>query len=58
MEGVLFYELLEPGRMVTVDQYRDQLNRLSDKIEQERPFTGHGRREVILLLDNAQRQAW
>ena len=62
MKGVLYYELQGsdqefhgPG-IITSKGYDDQLNELSDAIEKKRPFTGKGKRKVILLYDNAMPQ--
>lgn len=52
--GVLYYELLQPGETVTGERYALQLNRLAEKIQKERPYSGHGRRPVILQHDNAK----
>ena len=54
MKGVLHYELLKPGQTITADRHRQQLLRLSEEIEQKRPFTGKGKLPVKLLHDNAR----
>jgi histone-lysine N-methyltransferase SETMAR len=52
--GVIHYELLRPDQTVTSELYQQQLIRVSDALEEKRPFTGSGRRTVILLQDNAR----
>jgi len=53
-KGVLYYELLQSGEAITTDRYQQQLTNLSDVLEERRPFTGKGRRKMILLHDNAR----
>ena len=53
MKGILYYELLEPKQRVNSTIYSDQLRRLREKIEEKRPWNGHGARPIILLHDNA-----
>jgi len=48
-KGVLYYELLQPGEIITEDRYQQQLTNLSDALEEKRLFTGQRRRKVILL---------
>ena len=38
-----YYELLKPGETVTGESYSLQLNHLAEKIQEKRPYTGHGR---------------
>lgn len=54
MKGVLYYELLEPNETVTKELYQRQLLKLSEELDKKRPFTGHGKRPVKLLHDNAR----
>ena len=53
MKGVLYYEL-HPNETVNSDRYSQQLIRLNQEIERNRPFTGKGKRPVKLLHDNAR----
>ena len=54
MKGVLYYELLHPNETVNSDRYSQQLIRLNQEIERNRPFTDKGKRPVKLLHDNAR----
>ena len=54
MKDVLYYELLHPNETVNSDRYSQQLIRLNQEIERNRPFTGKGKRPVKLLHDNAR----
>jgi len=54
IKGVLYYELLEPSETITGDRYSRQLIKLAEEISKKRPYTGHGRRPVKLLHDNAK----
>lgn len=53
-KGVLYYELLRPNQTITAERYCQQLQLLSEQIVQQRPYSGHGRRPIILLHDNAR----
>jgi len=48
--------LLQLGEIITADRYQQQSANLSDTLEEKGPFTGQGRRKVILLHDNARPQ--
>lgn len=53
-QGVVYYELLEPGQTVTGDYYRLQLMRLSRALKEKRPIYEQRHDKVILLHDNAR----
>ena len=53
MKGIINYDLLDPKQTVTANLYSQQFIRLSDVLEKKRPFGGKGKRNVILLHDNA-----
>ena len=53
MKGVLYYEL-HPNETVNSDRYSQQLIRLNQEIERNRPFTSKGKHPVKLLHDNAR----
>ncbi|CAH2090546.1 unnamed protein product [Euphydryas editha] len=52
-KGIIYYELLAPGQTVTAER-QAPLIKLSDALEVRRPFTGQGRRKVMLLHDNTR----
>jgi len=51
---VLYYELLQPGEIITADRYQQYLTNLSNALGEKKPFTGQERRKVILLHDNTR----
>ena len=51
-QGVIYCELLNPGETVTAERYQKQLIRFRNVLNEKRPYTGEGKREVILLHDN------
>ena len=53
-KGIIYYELLEPKQTVTANLYSQQLMRLSLALETKRPYRDKGKRNVILLHDNAR----
>ena len=53
-QGVLYYEVLQPNETVTGERYASQLTTLAEKLDEERPWSGKGRRKVILQHDNAR----
>ena len=53
-KGIIYYELLEPKQTVTANLYSQQLMCLSLALETKRPYRGKGKRNVILLHDNAR----
>lgn len=48
--GAVYYELLDPGQIVTAEYYQQQVIRLSDADEalERKGYTGNGTRHVIL----------
>ena len=53
-KGIIYYELLKPKQTVNANLYSQQLTRLSEALQIKRPFSGKGKRKVILLHDNAR----
>ena len=53
MKGVIYYELLDAGAIVTADRYSQQLNRLNEELNKKGHLLGK-ETEVILLHDNAR----
>jgi len=51
-KGVIYYKMLQPGQTVISELYQQQLIRVNDTFEEKRPFTGSGRKLVILLQDD------
>jgi len=54
-KGMSYYNLLQPGYIITADRYEQHLANLSDAFEEKRSFTDQGHRKVILLHDNEVR---
>jgi hypothetical protein len=42
MEGIIHYELLERNLIITAERYCQQLRRLEEAIQQNRPARRHG----------------
>lgn len=53
-KGIIYYEFLEPKQTITAELYSRQLMRLSQALDQKRPYSGKGNRKVVLLHDNAR----
>ena len=53
-EGVIYYEILKPGEMITGDRYRSQLLHLNQALQEKRQKNRIKHNKVILLHDNAQ----
>lgn len=53
-KGVVYYELLKPGEVVTGERYREQLLSLSRALKEKRPEYAKRHDKVILLHDNAR----
>ena len=51
-KGFLYYELLKPGETVTVKLYKDQLQKLSQRIQKLGPHLVHTTRKVLLFYNN------
>jgi len=53
-KGVIYYELLKPGRTITGDFYRQQLFRLKRAIAEKRPEYATRHESIIFHHDNAR----
>ena len=53
IQGIIHYELLEPGRTITAEVYCEQLDRLKSAIDQKRPALAN-RKGVVFHHDNAR----
>ena len=53
MNGILYFELLEPKQTVNAQRYSQQLRFLNEVILEKRTGPGHGKGKVMLLHDNA-----
>jgi len=54
INGIVYYELLNPGETVTTDRYQQQLIKLSNELERKRPLTDNKTRKVILQHDSTR----
>ena len=54
MKGVLYYELLKPGKTATAELYRQQVIKVNKKIEEKRSYTDRGKRPVKFLYDSSR----
>ena len=52
-KGVIYYELLKPGRTVNTERYRQQMIDLNQALREKRPEYQKRQHKVILLRDNA-----
>lgn len=53
-KGVIYYEILKPGEMITGDRYRSQLLHLNQALQEKRQKNRIKHNKVILLHDNAR----
>lgn len=53
-KGIIYYEILENRQTVTADLYSQQLMQLNQALDENRPYSGKGRRKVVILQDNAR----
>ena len=51
-KGVIFFELLDPGKTINAEKYCEQLEILKDKIHLKRPSLR--KNQVVFLQDNAR----
>ena len=52
-KGVIYYELLKPGKTVNTERYRQQMIDLDQALREKRPEYQKRQHKVILLHDNA-----
>lgn len=52
--GIVHYELLQTGQTVTADLYREQMQRLEQALDRNRPEWRNWHNDLILLHDNAR----
>ena len=53
-KGVIYYELLKRGEIITVERYRTQLIRLNAAVKEIQPECAERHNRTILKQDNAR----